>query len=241
MISSKRINFIRSKLLTYTFRELYPVCSVNNKTKINSMSFREINMQYDKYIIVEKDTISSPSHNIKYGVDLHHNNLLRINELSSNCHSNTLKQKKVLVSHKTIKQRRKSSKDLNLNIKKVDSTLNTCSTLTQSYHSDCIENNYIKLLRNYLHTLKKPKRKVNSNSSALRKFSDTSSYKSTKNKSPTVTYKGRRSAKQCLENIQFTINKNNDIEFHIIDVKPLEREPEVVSSIIKLHRMSDNE
>ena len=98
MISSKRINFIRSKLLTYTFRELYPVCSVNNKTKINSMSFREINMQYDKYIIVEKDTISSPSHNIKYGVDLHHNNLLRINELSSNCHSNTLKQKKVLVS-----------------------------------------------------------------------------------------------------------------------------------------------
>ena len=47
--------------------------------------------------------------------------------------------------------------------------------------------------------------------------------------------------KQCLENIQFTINKNNDIEFHIIDVKPLEREPEVVSSIIKLHRMSDNE
>ena len=79
MISSKRINFIRSKLLTYTFRELYPVCSVNNKTKINSMSFREINMQYDKYIIVEKDTISSPSHNIKYGVDLHHNNLLRIN------------------------------------------------------------------------------------------------------------------------------------------------------------------
>ena len=141
MISSKRINFIRSKLLTYTFRELYPVCSVNNKTKINSMSFREINMQYDKYIIVEKDTISSPSHNIKYGVDLHHNNLLRINELSSNCHSNTLKQKKVLVSHKTIKPRRKSSKDLNLNIKKVDSTLNTCSTLTQSYHSDCIENN----------------------------------------------------------------------------------------------------
>ena len=108
MISSKRINFIRSKLLTYTFRELYPVCSVNNKTKINSMSFREINMQYDKYIIVEKDTISSPSHNIKYGVDLHHNNLLRINELSSNCHSNTLKQKKVLVSHKTIKPRRKS-------------------------------------------------------------------------------------------------------------------------------------
>ena len=209
MISSKRINFIRSKLLTYTFRELYPVCSVNNKTKINSMSFREINMQYDKYIIVEKDTISSPSHNIKYGVDLHHNNLL---------HSNTLKQKKVLVSHKTIKPRRKSSKDLNLNIKKVDSTLNTCSTLTQSYHSDCIENNYIKLLRNYLHTLKKPKRKVNSNSSALRKYSDTSSYKSTKNKRPTVTYKGRRSAKQCLENIQFTINKNNDIEFHIIDV-----------------------
>ena len=112
MISSKRINFIRSKLLTYTFRELYPVCSVNNKTKINSMSFREINMQYDKYIIVEKDTISSPSHNIKYGVDLHHNNLLRINELSSNCHSNTLKQKKVLVSHKTIKPRRKSSKEL---------------------------------------------------------------------------------------------------------------------------------
>ena len=232
MISSKRINFIRAKLLTYTFRELYPVCSVNNKNKSNSMSFREINMQYDKYIIVEKDTISSPSHNIKYGVDLHHNNLL---------HSNTLKQKKVLVSHKTIKPRRKSSKDLNLNIKKVDSTLNTCSTLTQSYHSDCIENNYIKLLRNYLHTLKKPKRKVNSNSSALRKYSDTSSYKSTKNKSPTVTYKGRRSAKQCLENIQFTINKNNDIEFHIIDVKPLEREPEVVSSIIKLHRMSDNE
>ena len=232
MISSKRINFIRSKLLTYTFRELYPVCSVNNKNKSNSMSFREINMQYDKYIIVEKDTISSPSHNIKYGVDLHHNNLL---------HSNTLKQKKVLMSHKTIKPRRKSSKDLNLNIKKVDSTLNTCSTLTQSYHSDCIENNYIKLLRKYLHTLKKPKRKVNSNSSALRKYSDTSSYKSTKNKSPTVTYKGRRSAKQCLENIQFTINKNNDIEFHIIDVKPLEREPEVVSSIIKLHRMSDNE
>ena len=232
MISSKRINFIRAKLLTYTFRELYPVCSVNNKNKSNSMSFREINMQYDKYIIVEKDTISSPSHNIKYGVDLHHNNLL---------HSNTLKQKKVLMSHKTIKPRRKSSKDLNLNIKKVDSTLNTCSTLTQSYHSDCIENNYIKLLRNYLHTLKKPKRKVNSNSSALRKYSDTSSYKSTKNKSPTVTYKGRRSAKQCLENIQFTINKNNDIEFHIIDVKPLEREPEVVSSIIKLHRMSDNE
>ena len=112
MISSKRINFIRSKLLTYTFRELYPVCSVNNKTKINSMSFREINMQYDKYIIVEKDTISSPSHNIKYGVELHHNNLLRINELSSNCHSNTLKQKKVLVSHKTIKPRRKSSKEL---------------------------------------------------------------------------------------------------------------------------------
>lgn len=141
MISSKRRNFIRSKLLTYTFRELYPVCSVNNKTKINSMSFREINMQYDKYIIVEKDTISSPSHNIKYGVDLHHNNLFRINELSSNCHSNTLKQKKVLVSHKTIKPRRKSSKDLNLNIKKVDSTLNKCSTLTQSYHSDCIENN----------------------------------------------------------------------------------------------------
>ena len=34
MISSKRINFIRSKLLTYTFRELYPVCSVNNKTKL---------------------------------------------------------------------------------------------------------------------------------------------------------------------------------------------------------------
>ena len=232
MISSKRINFIRAKLLTYTFRELYPVCSVNNKNKSNSMSFREINMQYDKYIIVEKDTISSPSHNIKYGVDLHHNNLL---------HSNTLKQKKVLMSHKTIKPRRKSSKDLNLNIKKVDSTLNTCSTLTQSYHSDCIENNYIKLLRNYLHTLKKPKRKVNSNSSALRKYSDTSSYKSTKNKSPTVTYKGRRSAKQCLENIQFTINKNNDIEFHIIDVKPLKREPEVVSSIIKLHRMSDNE
>ena len=155
MISSKRINFIRSKLLTYTFRELYPVCSVNNKTKINSMSFREINM----HIIVEKDTISSPSHNIKYGVDLHHNNLLRINELSSNCHSNTLKQKKVLVSHKTIKPRRKSSEDLNLNIKKVDSTLNTCSTLTQSYHSDCIENNYIKLLRNYLHTFKKTKTK----------------------------------------------------------------------------------
>ena len=112
MISSKRTNLIRAKLLTYTFRELYPVCRVNNKTKINSMSFKEINMQYDKYIIVEKDIISSPSHNIKYGVDLHHNNLLRINELSSNCHSNTLKQKKVLVSHKTIKPRRKSSKEL---------------------------------------------------------------------------------------------------------------------------------
>ena len=151
------------------------------------------------------------------------------------------KKTEIIAGGASFKPRRKSSKDLNLNIKKVDSTLNTCSTLTQSYHSDCIENNYIKLLRNYLHTLKKPKRKVNSNSSALRKYSDTSSYKSTKNKSPTVTYKGRRSAKQCLENIQFTINKNNDIEFHIIDVKPLEREPEVVSSIIKLHRMSDNE
>ena len=209
MISSKRINFIRSKLLTYTFRELYPICSVKNKTKINSMSFREINMQYDKYIVVEKDTISSPSHNIKYGVELHHNNLLRINELFSNFHStsNILKKKKVLVSHKKIKPRRKSSKNLNLNF---------------SFHSDCIENDYIKLLRNYLHTLKKPKRKVNSNadSSALIKYSDSSSYKATKNKSPTVTHKGRRSAKQCLENIQFSINKNNDIEFHIIDVKP---------------------
>lgn len=166
-------------------------------------------MQYDKYIIVEKDTINSPSHNIKYGVELHHNNLLRINELSSNFHStsNTLKKKKVLVSHKKIKPRRKSSKNLNLNF---------------SFHSDCIENDYIKLLRNYLHTLKKPKRKVNSNadSSVLRKYSDSSSYKATKNKSPTVTHKGRRSAKQCLENIQFSINKNNDIEFHIIDVKP---------------------
>ena len=164
MISSKRINFIRSKLLTYTFRELYPICSVKNNTKTNSMSFREINMQYDRYIVVEKDTISSPSHNIKYGVELHHNNFLRINELFSNFHStsNILKKKKVLVSHKKIKPRRKSSKNLNLNF---------------SFHSDCIENDYIKLVRNYLHTLKKPKRKVKSNadSSALRKYSDSSS------------------------------------------------------------------
>ena len=36
MISSKRTNLIRAKLLTYTFRELYPVWRVNNKTKINS-------------------------------------------------------------------------------------------------------------------------------------------------------------------------------------------------------------
>ena len=47
MISSKRTNLIRAKLLTYTFRELYPVCRVN----------KEINMQYDKYIIVEKDIL----------------------------------------------------------------------------------------------------------------------------------------------------------------------------------------
>ena len=244
MISSKRTNLIRAKLLTYTFRELYPVCRVNNKTKINSMSFKEINMQYDKYIIVEKDIISSPSHNVKYGVDLHHNNLLRINELSSNSivTSNTLENKKVLVSQKKIRPRRKSSKNLNINSKKVDSTLNTCSTLTQSYQSDCNENDSIKILRHYLHTLKKPKRKVNSNadSCSLRKYSDSSSYKATKNKSPTVTHKGNRSIKECLENIHFSINKKNDIEFHFIDVKPLEIEPEPVGRIIKLHRMFDN-
>ena len=55
-----------------------------------------------------------------------------------------------------------------------------------------------------------------------------------------MTHKGNRSIKECLENIHFSINKKNDIEFHFIDVKPLEIEPEPVGSIIKLHRMFDN-
>ena len=77
------INNIRTRLLTYTLRELNPISRLDNKTKINSQSSREIEKKYDMYIIVEKDIISSPSRNVKYGVQLHQNTFIGKTEKQS--------------------------------------------------------------------------------------------------------------------------------------------------------------
>ena len=98
------INNIRTRLLTYTLRELNPISRLDNKTKINSQSSREIEKKYDMYIIVEKDIISSPSRNVKYGVQLHQNTFIGKTEEQSPISkiSYSIKKKRVLFSQKKI-------------------------------------------------------------------------------------------------------------------------------------------
>lgn len=156
------INNIRTRLLTYTLRELNPISRLDNKTKINSQSSREIEKKYDMYIIVEKDIISSPSHNVKYGVQLHQNTFIGKTEEQSPISkiSYSIKKKKVLFSQKKINRDKATQSTFHQS--NCNSSSNTCSTFTQDTSQSIIENNSIQILRTYASTLKMSKKFVDS-------------------------------------------------------------------------------
>ena len=149
------INNIRTRLLTYTLRELNPISRLDNKTKINSQSSREIEKKYDMYIIVEKDIISSPSRNVKYGVQLHQNTFIGKTEEQSPI-------SKISYSIKKKKINRDKATQSTFHQSNCNSSSNTCSTFTQDTSQSIIKNNSIQILRTYASTLKMSKKFVDS-------------------------------------------------------------------------------
>lgn len=106
------------------------------------------------YIIVEKDIISSPSRNVKYGVQLHQNTFIGKTEEQSPISkiSYSIKKKKVLFSQKKINRDKATQSTFHQS--NFNSSSNTCSTFTQDTSQSIIENNSIQILRTYASTLK---------------------------------------------------------------------------------------